>query len=373
MDNYTNIKNKLLMVKNHVLRMPNTKKKVIMIEGYYQLLYYYSEIVGLNDDEYQTLAIDDEFTMKYDKYVISNNQKMINEIKKNAPYLYHIFKEIINSYQKEGFCSFECNDEIKTNKEKMYELVWNFLASLDKDALTIYDKMIENNNIFLINEFDCFGLSVNSLAIDNPCIIIQNAPKYFDYYITLVHEIGHCYQFYLQRNQEQFMGFNPYSEITSLLFEKLFINYLMDNHILKNSYDYELEDHVYFLNDVSAAKVLCNLFINKNIGNINAYDLSYETSKSKDELLSEMACDCGYIMPNKLNIELDEIHYAIGNMIAIYFNEKLKSNKIHEWKNFKDFLCTVHYLPMSEVLHKYIDLDLINEKIKTFTKSYRER
>ena len=233
--------------------------------------------------------------------------------------------------------------------------------------------MIQNNNIFLINESDYYGVSMNSLAIDNPCIIIQNVEKYFDYYITLVHEIGHCYQFYLQRNGLQYMGFNPYSEITSLLFEKLFINYLMDNHVLKDSYNYELEDHIYFLNDVSAAKVLCSLFINKDIHNINAFDLSYETSKSKDFLLSEMRKNCGYIMPNKLNIELDEIHYAIGNIIAIYFNEKLKGNFKCEWKSFKDFLCTVHYLPMNEVLNKYIDMNLINEKIKAFTKSYRNR
>jgi hypothetical protein len=44
-----------------------------------------------------------------------------------------------------------------------------------------------------------------------------------------------------------------------------------------------------------------------------------------------------------------------------------------EWKNFKNFICTVNYLSMKDVLDKCFDINLIKDNIKEFTKSYRER
>ena len=44
-----------------------------------------------------------------------------------------------------------------------------------------------------------------------------------------------------------------------------------------------------------------------------------------------------------------------------------------EWHNFKDFICTVEYIPMNEVIEEYFDIDSVKDEVKKLTKSYRER
>ena len=38
-----------------------------------------------------------------------------------------------------------------------------------------------------------------------------------------------------------------------------------------------------------------------------------------------------------------------------------------------DFICTVNYLPMDEIINEYFDINLIENNIKKFIKSYRGR
>ncbi len=373
MEKNDNIKRKLLSLKSHILRMPNTMKKVEILDGYMQLLCYYREICDLTEDEYNSFDISDDFLGKYTRYVTISTRKNLKELTKNAPFLYDMFSDIINTYHNEGFCSYEYNDFQKVNIDKMYDVIGDFFAFLGVDILNIYNKMIKNGNIYLLNNSSYAGVSMNSIAVDNPSIIIQNSEQYLEYYFTLAHEMGHCYQFYLQRHQPHYASFSPLAEVTSLLFEKMFADYLQKNHIIKSSFCYELQDHVYFLNDLAASKVLSKLFIEQNIGNINAFDLSYDTNSSLDSLLSLMASDCGYIMPNKLELGLDEFHYSLGNIIATYFMERIKNNFEKEWLNFKDFLCYVNYLPLDEILEKYTDVSLVKQKINDFMLNYRSQ
>lgn len=365
-------KNKLLKIKSHILRMSDNKKKSEIIDAYSRLLQYYSE-VKQDNSIYDTFDIDDEFAGKYDRHLNSAMKKIIREVNQNAPVLYNIYQKIIDIYKTNDFCSHEYNVFVKTNINKMAEMVYGFCASLDDDVLKIYNNMLNRNNIFLSNNSFYAGFALDTIPLDYPCIVLENIPKYLLFYSALVHEIGHCYQFYLQRNQKNLASFNPYCEITSLLFEKLFATFLKDNYAITDTFYHELEDHVYFLNDVSIAKALSKLFINRQIGNINSYDLSYDTSVDLDKLLNEISLDCGYIMPNKVDLCLDEFHYSISNIIAMYFYEKLKNNFDMEWKNYKDFICTINYLPMNEVINEYFDINLVEDNINKFIKSYRKR
>ena len=365
-------KARLLKAKSYILRMPNNKKKAIMIDAYDRLLQYYGELT-CDNIEYNSLCIDNEIPLKYERFICRDTQKIIDDVTQNAPSLHSIYQIIIDIYKNNNFCSYEYNAFDKVSISKMAEVVYNFFASLGNDVLNIYLNMINHDNILLSNTSDCSGYALDTIPLDYPCIVIENIPKYLQFYGVLVHEIGHCYQFYLQRNQRNFSNFNPYVEITSLLFEKLFCDYLVNNYVIKDRLQYDLEDHVYFLNDVSISKVLSKLFINRKICSLNPYNLSYNTSVSSDNLFSEIINDCGYIMPNKLDLCLDEFHYSISNIIAMYFHQKLKSNFKVEWQNYKNFICTINYLPMDEVIDKYFDIDLIEDNIKKFIKSYRGR
>lgn len=249
-----------------------------------------------------------------------------------------------------------------------------FFLDLGKDVQNLYHKMCNGNNIYETDTHGYLGASMNTRGVDNPCMVLQYNEYSACLYFTLAHEMGHCYQFYLQRNELSCESFNITTEVTSLLFEKLFRDYLENRKIfLEVIREYDLENHIYLLNDLSAAKVLCYLFNGSLIGKIDAYDLTYETIFTIDDLREMMVSDCGYIMPNKRDLELTEIHYAIGNIMASHFAKKINEDKINGWKEFKNFISMVNYLPIEEILEKYLDISLVQQDIKKFMKSYRGR
>ena len=372
--NFNDKKKKLLSLREVIMRMPSNMNKVNMIDGYAGLLSYYKEVCALTLEETKEYDIDEEFLSKYDKRITKSTQNKIDEVSNVAPTLYQKYEDIINEYKRNGFCSYEFSLFKRVNPEKLYKIVADFFKFLGPDVAKLYNQIITNNNIFLLDDCDYSGVSMNALSVDNPCIIIRNAENYLSYYFTLVHEMGHCYQFYLQRNQNHLEVFNPFMESTSLLFEKMFMFYLKDNHIFLNDlFDYELENHIYFLNDLSSSKVIFELLMNKDVQNVNIYDLTYESSVPVYELQRKMIMDCGYIMSNKLNFELSEIHYSTGEIIATYFMNKMKKDFNSAWSEYKDFITTVDDHPLEDIINKYIDTDLVKNEIKTFTKSYHSR
>ena len=372
--NFNDKKKKLLSLREVIMRMPSNMNKVNMIDGYAGLLSYYKEVCGLTLEETKEYDIDEEFLSKYDKRITKSTQNKIDEVSNVAPTLYQKYEDIINEYKRNGFCSYEFSLFKRVNPEKLYKIVADFFKFLGPDVAKLYNQIITNNNIFLLDDCDYSGVSMNALSVDNPCIIIRNAENYLSYYFTLVHEMGHCYQFYLQRNHKHIESFNVFCEVTSLLFEKLFLAFLDNEKKLKKiMFNSDINNHLYFLNDLSVSKVLCELFMTNDIKNIDAQDLTYQSSTPKKELERRMSLDCGCILSNKKDFDLTAFHYSIGEVIANYFFNKMQSDFDSGWKEFKDFICTVDNYPLKEVLDKYMDIDSYKEKINTFTKSYHSR
>lgn len=360
----------LLKNKYHILRMPNNKKKVELLEAYFSLLQYHKFMTG-EEDFPEKFYIDDEFTQKYDWYMFNDTRKKLNELEYHAKLLYDKFEEIINAYKQNGFCEYEYMGYTKVNSQKMMEALWNFFSILGDDVLQIYYDMALGGNIHLNSGLmERMGYALDSTPIDNASISVKNIPYYLDFYTTIAHEIGHCYQFYLQKNQRNFASFDPYSEITSLLFEKLFVEYLKNNYLIKNDSSIKLENSISFLTNVSISKVVSKLLLEKKIGIINPYTLNYTCLAKKEDIKKEIEDDCGYARPFILEPRLDEFHYSFGHIISDYFIKKMKQDFNSGLKEFKDFICTVNYLPLDEVVEKYFDIDLVNENIKTLTKSY---
>lgn len=375
MESFESKKNILLKSKSQILKMRNTKERAEMVEAYISLLKYFCESV--NESDYQSLKmfeIDGEYAEKHNNLVIKDTSRKLAEIKLNAPNLHQKFCDIIKCFQENDYCAHAYSIYAKVDSKKMMQLVWEFFASLGDDVLKLYENMIKGGNVAANNMKTRFlGYSVDPFPIDNPCVVIQNVQNYLDFYLTLVHEVGHAYQFYLQRNQKDFSSFDPYAEVTSHLFERLFLDFLKEKHEDKYCFDFEEEDYNYFLNEVSASKILCELIDNDEIIYIDPFSLDYGSVASPKELIDKLIKDCGYILVADKCLDLTKFHYSIGKAIAIYFHEKLKNNFTEEWPKYKDFLCTINYLPMSEVFDKYFDVSLVTENIKRLTKSYRER
>ena len=387
---YDNKKRILIQTRNHILKMPNNKKRVELIKGFSHLFSFYQTAIGKNESDEEIkdnnrvknrkdendldLVIDDDYMMKYYRYIYRDTARNIIELENNAPLLKDKLQQIIDYYKENEFCNYEYIKDQKVNSSILIDALRDFMALLGDDVFKIFCDIIINDNIYYNSlRVKHFGYSCNSSAIDNTCIVIRDIPSSLYFYITLAHEFGHCYQNYLLRNQCDYSHSNPYWEITSMLFEKLFIEYLKNNHLIDNIQNLYLENHLTSLNTYSVSKFICDLFIDKKIGIIDPFSLSYTFDGTKEDFIKSLVNDCGYVKPFKFQANLYETNYSFGSFISSYFFERLKNDFDTEWKNYKNFICTVSYLPMKEVIETYFDVDLIKEDIKKLTKSYRER
>ena len=363
-----------LLKKNYykLLRMHENKNKAILTAAYYSLLSFLSN--GFGDEFYFKYNLDPDTVEKFDYYLFADTCKNLDIIDNNALKLKEVYEKIIKIYKDNEFC--EC-DHLwlhKVNQDKMMDALYDFFAYLGDDVLKIYQSMLDGDNLFLNSgPMDRIGMSIDPTPIDNYCAMFQNAPNYFDFYETVAHEIGHCYQFYLQSGQKIISSLCPCTEVTSMLFEKLFIDFLKNNYIIKSELPHQLEDHIVFLNYVCISKAICRLFLEDKKLLVEPYQLCFQTKMDISELEKEIISDCGYIDPPNKDFELYDLHYSIGGIISTYFFHKIKEDFASGWKEFKDFICTVNYLPFDEVIDKYLRVDLVEKDVKTLTKSYRER
>ena len=373
MEDLRDKRKKLLGIKKLIMNMSDNVEKAKLLRSYIFLLKSYLETGIIKDDEIE-FGIEQEFLDKYDKKVLSCTKQKLWELNDVVPYLYKEFDSIIHEYKKNDFCSYENELWNRVNLNKLYGLVEEFFDSLGSDVKNLYNEMDKHNNILLVDNPKHLGESEDVQNIDNPYIIIQNIENYFLYYFTLVHEMGHCYQFYLQRNHLHLESFNLFTEVTSTLFEKMFASFLQKKHLFQQElHNIDLENHIYFLNSISASKILCNLFMNNEFLYINPYNLSYGSRVPLEELKKLMRKDCGYILSNKKDIEFMEFYYSIGEIIASYFMKRIEEDFQTGWQEFKNFISTVDNYSLEEILNKYMDTNLIKENIKTFIKSYRTR
>ena len=256
----------------------------------------------------------------------------------------------------------------------MKKLMFEFLNYLGDDVVSLYKEMFNNKSVIIYTIDHEMGSSINSIYVSSPCLVLSDYPNLFEYYTTFSHEMGHCYQYKLQKDDNHFETFNPYKETTSILFEKMFVEFLKNKGVCDNNVSYyEMDDHSFILNDMSICLVLSILFMENEISEIDPFDLSYQSSFTKEELRDEVSKCCGYIKPTKKNISLDTFSYSIGHIISTYFIDKMKNNFKEAWQEYKSFISTADNYSLLEVLDKYYDDNLINNNIKKFIKSYRVR
>lgn len=409
-----------LLIKNkyHIMHMPCNKEKLVMIEAYTEFISFYRKLVmgykpRSNRVSLDKVTIDDEFLGRYVDCAIRDVKKDLDNIADGSLNLYRKFSNIIDNFHKEYFYSAGYYSKFKVNHNQMLNLIREFFKTLGDDVLNMYDRLYDSNQLIIspLDDYTC-GITYNNAPLNDPGIVLMNSENDFLFYMTIIHEIGHCYQDYLLRNQRNFSVLSPYSELTSHLFEFLFFDYLKNIFGEYYNMDYEKEFYDVYLNMISSSKVVCQLIRNNHIRELHPFSLDYKCCISPERRNELMLDGCGYIIrekeiiekpvepkefkdreeylewqkkvdeikykeesgpDNQSSVDISDIQYAIGQSLAICFREKFKNNFNEEWKKYKDFICTINYLPLDEVINEYMDTNLINKKFSGFIKSYRAR
>ncbi len=416
----------LSQTRDHLLRMPNNKERVEKLDAYFNLLEFYENIMSPDEEicelpyslavsMFGDIYLDFDMSGKYLKAVLNASVKDCNDLSNNALSLYRELSKIIKTFKDNDFNSGKQYVLThKCNHKKMMKLIYEFFKQLDPDLFNIYLKMGKYGNVFNGPVRDGYiGVAYNSTPIDEANIIDGAIQADFEFYLTLVHEVGHAYQYFLQRNSRVMSSMSPYDELTSHLLEKLFLDYLRDNYRDDSFEVYRKEDLLYYLNDLSASKVIFKMMVNKNFKAIDYYTLDYDCYVSPEKRNEDMRKDCGNIFKekeinkdvnfkllfnrefktrkafekwqkdmiekreiyrygemNQSSVELNSIKYALGRSFAICFQEKMRENYREGWKEYKEFITLLSSLPFNDVIEKYFDTELINNHVKTLIKSY---
>ncbi len=120
-------------------------------------------------------------------------------------------------------------------EKKFKEIFMEFLKKYKLDGL--FEKLVKRRNIYITQENDnnTKGFSLYNPLNDEGRIFISKFNYNMDSMFTLAHEMGHIYDYKMleknQRKRNKFMYVTFYAEVISILFERLFLNYLFKNNI----------------------------------------------------------------------------------------------------------------------------------------------
>ncbi len=259
--------------------------------------------------------------------------------------IYDVYKEL--GYYNDTFASLYPKNKVSSKKEE--EILLEFLNSVDSASGAIYNNLKNSNNIILTENFkpedseyesEYLGTCINGLGIEPDKISLENGNSPSVTYLqTLVHEIGHSYENEFMRsmssNQQMFRYYYSFSEVMSEFFERIFIDFLIENRIFYDDAERSLylknEDifcNLMHLNFVVFACINGSCIFDDQYYQIIDYDCYKEYNKGR-----EFAFEFEDV-ENYLNL----IHYGYGSLIAEYFFKIYKQDKKEGLKEIKNFL-----------------------------------
>ena len=285
--------------------------------------------------------------------IISKNKKYYNESNKKKLKLYRklidnfisekeehheIANSLIKTYDKE-FCFYK-KKPLYLSENQMYEIIYNFLNDEFNQA-SEFSELVNNGYIYKADndDNDCAGYTIYNCISKNSFIIILDN-KYItdiDMMRVLVHEFGHVINNNEKNNssrkQELSGGLvSSYIEVYSLLYEKLFLDYLIKNKIFPNNSIKSLKDYYFegysYINSLEYLSSLKDSLLKKENYLKKAY--------IKEQLLVDENGK-SYIPAFATSNIGNALSYSYGILMANYLAELKHKDEDTFNKNFDNF------------------------------------
>ena len=363
-------------LKKELESMPKSKKRDLLFLDYYKYISFLRDLGIIKGDNSRILEFNGDDDLINEKIELQSLYE-IQELLENSSKINEKIEEIISVYHDNNYYSVNNFKMMKINNKNIGKILNDFFASIDSNILKIYNQLIEEEHIYFGTLYDAGGETCFSSFDKLSNIIINgNGDNLYDY-ISLVHEVGHAYQKYLERNNTNIHGIHYGVEITSMLIEKLFIKYLEDNYLFNEQVNlintWELSSN---LNTLSHCKLIGNLVNEGNI-NIDFINLDVYSDLSDDEVTSLLEEDCGYVFDDRKKLNLINYTYVIGDIMSSYFYYKINDNKEKGVKELKNFIVSIYDMPLDEFIEKYMnDIEAVkryvNEKINDKNKKLKK-
>ena len=326
----------LILTVGKINKLNNKNEK---IEAIYHLTSYaaflnYCGKITFKDYAYIVLRLtDDPWEKAYDK----ERDMVIHELFKNNILLGNYYKNHMLLYNKNNFIPKEAEYSFKI---RIYKEFREFLKYMKCDKL--YNHLLRNHRISFSSTHD------NSLCLNDRdesyILIIEKNP--FDRYFVMSHEIAHAYENMIMKDFKTYFERGYNTEIFSLLFNRIFMNYLIDNNC------FSIEEK--------------NLLINN-------FEYNYYNFIFQSYFITEMIKSSKYIVDdyeliinipaNQIVCDLTNHNYALGSIISLYLLNKWRKSDTIFINNLPNQIKDIRHMNLSELLNNFDDKKIFNEEI----------
>lgn len=319
-----------------------------------------------------------KYYKKFSRKLINLEDEMLEHFMNNKAFHIGYMSDVTCGVEKIFPSDEDYKTEIYTelSMDDFNDIFYQFMKSIYLDDF--FDKFLKNNNIYCYN-MDSDSNTLGS-ALYNPInkdidILIGDFIPDMHALFTLSHEMGHAYDISLfdkdvaDYNRYFYQSFN--GEVFSKLFERLFLNFVIKNNILKDEAHDQLLDLEDNNHDYLLACYILSLLDNNYIEDANYLDLDSEDyqdiigkyfNENISEYLDKITC-----------FDLQEdFTYCYGDIISMFLKDSIdkygfNNDLIKEFLNTRDEMFDEEFF-MQNGLSSSSYLDLYEKELKLLKK-----
>jgi len=361
---------KLNEIKKLINKTVDHHKKLLLIRDYFNLVAYLDKLSIIDGKKYIFDLKDnfDFYIKKCDKEKIKQCKNFNNSIES----IIAITDSLINIYNTYSFkrekIVFDDSIDIKEGMDELY----SFFSALGCEFYNLFITLNEESRISLKPNLDSDGYAYKCNYSDGSYIILNDNGYNYGLLSSLAHEVGHCYEFMLNKNDKHVYSSHNLAEVPSLFMQRLF-----DWYMKKNSQYHQMALFCECVwQNVLYERTLSNDYTNKMIlsNYLDSLDYQYGLFLFDNNHIND------YINNNNINsiIEfrpsLDNYLYVLNDVIAINLVEIYSCSKKDALNILKEII--INNGKYQKVLNEYglnmegykKKINEVKEGIKVFKK-----
>ena len=271
-----------------------------------------------------------KYYKKFNRHLIQLENEMLDSFMENKNFHLKYMSDLSIGVEKSFLTDIDYNvgHYTELSMDDFSDIFYQFMKSINLDDFL--EEYLKNSNIY------SYGISSNTMGstLYNPVngnvdIMIGDFIPDVHALFTLAHEMGHAYDISLfdedikKYNRYFYQSFN--GEVYSKLFERLFLDFMINNNILKE----EAQDKLLDLEDDNH-NYLLTCYILSLLDNKYIYDASYMDLSNED-----IKKEVGQYFNNDIVDFLDEIcyldlqedfTYGYGDIISMFLKDSIEQD-----------------------------------------------
>ena len=269
-------------------------------------------------------------------YISKLENEMLDVFIKNKEYYRKYLSQVICLIENEmrSFKEGEISPTTELSEADFYAIFYEFMDSLN--IANLFDDFVENHNIYSTenNNSTMLGFTLHNPLTNDSDIFIGDFTFDIHTLYILAHEFGHIYD--LNYDNLDASTFNRYfyqsfsTEVVSKMFERLFLDFLINKDILKEEakdklFEMEVTNHDFLLASYILTLLDDELLLNSNYQDLSIEELFNKVAnnfKAKDNLYAF------FLSISKFDV-LEDYTYTYGDLLSIILKEEVLKNGIN--------------------------------------------